>query len=175
MNPTSSKMSEVIFRMAGAMAKVAQDTENQELFGDVMKSVDEQTLDTRRPEGIPHAPECTPNDLQQRTLELLKGVTCDIFTDLKWVATVKAGSTVLLFAKFKTSDSKTGEVVTVTTRKYYISEHMIDSEIRQTAFLCLKTAQEHELRESFRYQGKALFGPHMDHEGLIKVQEEVRE
>ncbi len=53
-----------------------------------------------------------------------------------------------------------------TTRKWLLSPHMTKSEIVQTAFKCIVTAEEHEAREKFLYKGKAIFGPHFDVEQL---------
>lgn len=47
-------------------------------------------------------------------------------------------------------------------RKWLISEHMTDSEIVQTAFLAIQVAEEHEMRETFKFEGQAIFGPHFD-------------
>lgn len=47
-------------------------------------------------------------------------------------------------------------------RKWYISQHMTESEVLQTALLAVLTFEEHEARECFRYQGKQLYGPHID-------------
>lgn len=45
-------------------------------------------------------------------------------------------------------------------RKWFLSIHMTKSEVIQTAFKAVLTAVEHELRETFRYRGQAIFGPH---------------
>ncbi len=45
-------------------------------------------------------------------------------------------------------------------RKWYISPHMTESEIVQTAFLAVKTWLEHEAREMFTYKGQKVFNPH---------------
>ncbi len=54
-------------------------------------------------------------------------------------------------------------------RKWLLSEHMVDAEIVQTAFLAIKIAEEHELRETFSYKGVAIFGPHLDLDMLSEV------
>jgi hypothetical protein len=53
-------------------------------------------------------------------------------------------------------------------RKWFISRHSTTSEIVQTALMAVLAAQEHEVREEFRYRGKAVFGPHFDVEELSK-------
>lgn len=47
-------------------------------------------------------------------------------------------------------------------RKWRLSEHMTKSEIVQTALMAVLAAEEHEIREQFRYKGSAIFGPHFD-------------
>lgn len=53
-------------------------------------------------------------------------------------------------------------------RKWYISCHMTKSELVQTAFSAVKFAEEHEMRELFKYKGQRVFGPHFDIEGLVE-------
>jgi hypothetical protein len=47
-------------------------------------------------------------------------------------------------------------------RRWWLSEHMTRSEIVQTALMAVLAAEEHEVREHFRYRGAAIFGPHFD-------------
>jgi len=47
-------------------------------------------------------------------------------------------------------------------RKWYVSPHSTESEVVQTALKALLTAAEHEIRETFRYQGAAVFSPHFN-------------
>jgi len=47
-------------------------------------------------------------------------------------------------------------------RKLYISQHMCDSEVIQTALCAVLMFEEHEAREWFTYQGEELYGPHID-------------
>ena len=61
-----------------------------------------------------------------------------------------------------TPDSKTGIPYDWNGRKWRLSRHMVKSEIVQTAFLAIKIAVEHEMREEFKYRGVAIFGTHFD-------------
>lgn len=119
----------------------------------------------------------TPTDFtkgtQERALNVLAGVSCSAFTGLQFIVTI-TGTTCLLFAKWKDVCSISGEPKTFTSRKYYISPHMLDEEITQTGFLCLKTALEHELRETFKVEGKAIFGPHLSHSQLATIETKER-
>lgn len=47
-------------------------------------------------------------------------------------------------------------------RKFYISEHMTESEVIQTCLLAVLLFEEHEAREWLTYKGKAIHGPHID-------------
>ena len=62
-------------------------------------------------------------------------------------------------------------------RKWYISRWSTKSEVIQTALKAVLTAEEHEAREKFLYQGKAIFGPHIDTDALLRASSktEVRE
>lgn len=60
-------------------------------------------------------------------------------------------------------------------RWFRLSEHMTDGEVVQTAFLAIKLCEEHECRETFRYKGVALFGPHIDLRVLVEAGKAVRE
>jgi hypothetical protein len=55
--------------------------------------------------------------------------------------------------------------------KAYLSPHMTDSEIVQTAFGLFKAYEEHEAREGFLYEGRRIYGPHIDVNALVEVAE----
>jgi hypothetical protein len=54
-------------------------------------------------------------------------------------------------------------------RKWTLSEHMTDSEIVQTAFRATLAAEEHECRETFKVEGVAVLGPHLDLFWLVNL------
>ena len=54
-------------------------------------------------------------------------------------------------------------------RKWFLSSEASRSEIVQTAFKAVITALEHEARETFRYKGEAIFGPHFDCDLLVEL------
>lgn len=56
-------------------------------------------------------------------------------------------------------------------RKWRLSPRITKSEIVQTAFKAILTAEEHETRETFRYKGAAIFGPHFNVEELVNLYE----
>lgn len=58
-------------------------------------------------------------------------------------------------------------------RKWFLSFHMTTTEIVQTAFFAVKTAMEHEVRETFKYKGQAVYGPHIDIDLKVKMLEQL--
>lgn len=54
----------------------------------------------------------------------------------------------------------TGQMCRHTGRKWLLSEHMTESEVVLTALKAVLTAEEHEARENFRYNGKQIVNPH---------------
>ena len=66
-------------------------------------------------------------------------------------------------------DSETGELAEQHSRKWRLSFYMTRSEIVQTAFKAVLTAEEHEVREHFRYRGAAILGPHFDVDQLVEM------
>jgi hypothetical protein len=70
------------------------------------------------------------------------------------------------------TDSETGLEAEQRSRKWQLSYHMTRSEIVQTALKAVLTAEEHEVRENFRYRGKAIFGPHFDVDELVNMMPE---
>lgn len=76
-------------------------------------------------------------------------------------------------AQFMAADvGNLGSLELQKSRKWFLSEHMTDSEVVQTVFLCVKTAEEHELRENFLLNGTQVFGPHHDLFGLAYLIQE---
>jgi hypothetical protein len=74
-----------------------------------------------------------------------------------------------LQAEFTEADIITGEPSLQKTRKWMLSEHMVRSEVVQTAFKCALTSAEHRVRESFKYRGERIYGPHFDCEALVEI------
>lgn len=78
-----------------------------------------------------------------------------------------------LQVSFLAEDTVTRKVTAHTGRKWMLTEHMTKSEIVLTAFKAVLTAEEHEVRESFKYVGRAIFNPHIDVDKLHFVCDEV--
>ena len=69
--------------------------------------------------------------------------------------------------------TETGKPLAWVGRKWRLSSHMTDSEVVQTGLKAVLTALEHEARESFRFRGVAVYGPHIDVYALLEVAQRV--
>lgn len=54
-------------------------------------------------------------------------------------------------------------------RKWRISPKITKSELVQTAFKAIISAEEHEIREDFKYKGASIYGPHFNIENLVEI------
>jgi hypothetical protein len=55
--------------------------------------------------------------------------------------------------------------------KYYVSQYAIDSEIISACYGLYEGYDRHECRESFKWRGRRIFGPHIDVQALWTVAE----
>lgn len=70
-------------------------------------------------------------------------------------------------------DTFTGEMGWGWGGKAYLSEYASDSELVQTAFGLYKAFWEHEARETFKWNGRRVFGPHISTDALWEVARRV--
>ncbi len=89
----------------------------------------------------------------------------------------KRGNAPFIQWVFEAKCRTTGYVDWQYSRKWYLSEHMTESEIVLTAFKAAITAEEHECRENFLYQSRRVMNPHISIQALMSVcdQEDVRD
>jgi hypothetical protein len=71
--------------------------------------------------------------------------------------------------KWEARCAKHGTPCIVMGRRWWLSPEMTESELVQTALLAAITAEEHETRERFTYQGKRVFNPHVSVQSLLSV------
>lgn len=64
-----------------------------------------------------------------------------------------------------------GEEYTQSGRKWMLSYHMTDDEVVSTALKAVLTANEHEVREQFKWRGQPIYRPHYDIYELHKLSE----
>lgn len=86
-----------------------------------------------------------------------------------WTIEYHGGDDPYLQVCFLATDSVTGVKELQRGRKWRLSSYMTRSELVQTAFLACLTAEEHEVRETFRYKGQTVYGPHFDVEKLVEL------
>ncbi len=58
--------------------------------------------------------------------------------------------------------SITGKPEVQKCRKWMLSYHMVENEIVRTAYLAFEQAEIHEVQETFKYKGAAIYGPHVN-------------
>lgn len=61
------------------------------------------------------------------------------------------------------------EPVLQSTRKYYISPFMTESEVVETAWLCVQRSQLHVASEHFTYYGRRVYSQHFNVAGRIEL------
>ena len=82
---------------------------------------------------------------------------------------LEKNGTPFLRGRYREPDIVTGDMSDQFTRKWQLSEHMVKSELVQTAFLCALTSAEHRVREHFLYRGQRIYGPHFDCDALCEL------
>lgn len=80
-----------------------------------------------------------------------------------------AGAPVYLMVTSQDVCNVTGEPLEWKSRKWLLSRHMTDGEVIQTALKAIMTAEEHEIRERFKYKGQPVFDPHYDIDKLVEL------
>ena len=96
-----------------------------------------------------------------------RNIVGDMGDRLKWDIDLR------LRAEWMGADAATGKLEKQQSRWWPLSIHMVKTEVIQTAFLCTLKAEEHEIREAFRYQGKAPFHSHIDIDTLVAISDNV--
>ena len=87
-----------------------------------------------------------------------------------WKFAIEAeGDGLYLVTSFYAQCAATGEALQQRSRKWRLSQYMTDGEVVQTALLSVLTANEHEVREAFSWDGLQVFGPHFDLQALAQL------
>lgn len=76
-------------------------------------------------------------------------------------------------ACFFAPDSATGRLERQEGREWLVPWGTSESEIVRTAFLAIQTAEEHERRETFTFDGAPIFAPHFNAEQLAAAWHEA--
>lgn len=106
----------------------------------------------------------------------------DMFEEVAAAVTYKPGYRILLKPDLEVghgrwyyqveadrTDAITGEHGVGRGGKAYLSVHQTRSELVQVVFALIKSYEEHEAREFFRYEGQQVFGPHFDVTALVEI------
>src|SRR5690606_37153327 len=95
------------------------------------------------------------------------------YKDWRFVVGEKNG-TLSLQIKFNAPDNYTGEVEEQSCRKYQLSEHMVKTEVVETAWLAVQRAELHEAGENFWYKGVLPYCPHIDIDARVEIMKDKR-
>lgn len=71
--------------------------------------------------------------------------------------------------EFLGEDVETGSVELQKGRKWYLSYHMTTTELVYTAFKAFQAAEDHEMREFFRYKNVRIVNPHFSVEDIVDM------
>lgn len=78
-----------------------------------------------------------------------------------------------LRAEWTAPDNETGKMEKQQSRWWPLNQFMVKTEIIQTALKCVFVAEEHEIRETFKYKGRAAYNSHIDIDTLWSWAEDV--
>ena len=79
---------------------------------------------------------------------------------------MKEGERPFLQIRFENHDNFTGKIEMQYCRKFFLSPHMVKSEVIRTAFKAVQMAEEHETHELFKYRDQPIYSPHFDVDSL---------
>lgn len=96
-----------------------------------------------------------------QTLESITAIVANCqFND--WTFFVGNDGRTYLQVLFKDKDRISGEESIQRCRKWYLSDHMVNSEVVRTAYKAVEAAVIHEAQEAFKYRGARVYNPHLD-------------
>lgn len=79
----------------------------------------------------------------------------------------EGGGGYLIRTTFRRPDRDTGKMATGYGRKWHVPFDATESAVVKTAYAAARQILEHELMESFRYEGQRLFDPHHEVDDLL--------
>lgn len=92
------------------------------------------------------------------------------FKDRTFLLLDKGDGFLLQMEYFEPDVEKPGSPpVSQKTRKYYLSPHSTESEIVETAWLCVQRSQWHVASEYFTYDGRRVYSQHFSVRARIKM------
>jgi len=112
---------------------------------------------------------------KQEIEELVSHITFQVL-NTKFKFLVKSdplGGRVYVQLAFESPDALTGVLTQWTSRKYYLSEHMLEDEIVKTCYMAAKQCVEHEVMEGFQFDSKVVFNPHVSFRALLSITDQM--
>lgn len=108
------------------------------------------------------------------SIDEIKLIVADIHYQDYTIEVFEKNGVPYLQGRYLEPDIVTGDPTDQHTRKWMLSEHMVESEIVQTALLLALTSAEHRVREHFKYQGQRVFSPHFDVKAFQQLSRDKR-
>jgi len=71
--------------------------------------------------------------------------------------------------EFDGEDCETGDIELQKGRKWYLSPFMTNSELVYTAFKAIQAAEDHEMREFFKYKNVKVINPHFSVDDIVDM------
>jgi hypothetical protein len=105
----------------------------------------------------------------KKTLDQVKAIVDKVqFMDRRFLVLVKDDGFLLQMEYYEPDVDKPGSApVRQSTRKYYLSPFMTETEIVETCWLCVQRSQLHVASEHFTYVGRRVYSQHFSIEGRI--------
>lgn len=112
---------------------------------------------------------------KQEIEELVSHISFEVLntTFLFLVREDHLGGRVYIQLAFSSPDALTGNMTEWKSRKYYLSEHMLEDEIVKTCFMAAKQCVEHEVMEGFQFDNKVVFNPHVNFRALLSITDQT--
>lgn len=101
--------------------------------------------------------ELTHENRGQQVMRVVRGVTCSGY---EFHVSGQWGGVALLTVQSKRPCSASGGLPNLQTgRPWYISRSFTEAQIYNTCLMAVLAFEEHEIRENFKVNGKALYAP----------------
>lgn len=105
-------------------------------------------------------------DIYERALEVANNIEYKQYWRVRVVR--ENTRTFIQIENLRAIDADSKAPTTWKSGKRYLSTWMCQQEIVGLIFDLIRAAEEHELREFFRYKGVAIYGPHLDPDKLVE-------
>ncbi len=83
---------------------------------------------------------------------------------------LEKGDGYLLQCTYLERDVESNVVRDQHSRKWYVSKHMTETEIVETAWACYQRSVIHQAAEHFTYRGRRVYSPHFKIEDRLRIE-----